>query len=160
MTEISDSLTERLARVIDDMKTMDGPCLPTLLAIQEEFGYVPKEAVPMLATALNISRAEVYGVLTFYHELHTEPKGRHVVRLCRAESCQAAGGEAVAAELERRLNLKTGETAADRSVTIEAVYCFGDCALSPTAMVDERLIGRVTAEKVLNRLDAAGKGER
>ena len=151
----SETVSERLARVIEDNKGLDGPCLPTLIAIQEEFGYVPAEAVAMLADALNLSRADVHGVLTFYHELHTKPQGKHVVRLCRAESCQAAGGEEVAADVEKRLGVKCGETAADGSVTVEAVYCFGNCALSPAATVDGRLMGRVTADAVA---DAVKKG--
>lgn len=151
----SETVSERLARVIEDNKGLDGPCLPTLIAIQKEFGFVPPESVEMLADALNLSRADVHGVLTFYHELHTKPHGKHVVRLCRAESCQACGSEAVAAEVEKRLGVKTGETAADGSVTLEAVYCFGNCALSPAATVDGKLMGRVTADAVT---DAVKKG--
>ena len=151
----SETVSERLARVIEDNKGLDGPCLPTLIAIQEEFGYVPTEAVAMLADALNLSRADVHGVLTFYHELHTRPQGKHVVRLCRAEACQAAGGEDVAADVEGRLGVKCGETAADGSVTLEAVYCFGNCALSPAATVDGKLMGRVTADAVINAMKKA-----
>jgi formate dehydrogenase subunit gamma len=157
MMQSSENVSERLSRVIADNKGLDGPCLPTLIAIREEFGYVPAEAVPMLAEALNISRAEVHGVLTFYHELHTSPQGRHVVRLCRAESCQAAGCEAVAAEVEQKLGVKPGETSADGAVTLETVYCFGNCALSPAATVDGRLMGRITADSVLGAIAASGK---
>jgi len=153
----SETVSERLSQVIEDNKGLDGPCLPTLIAITQEFGYVPPEAVPMLAKALNLSRAEVHGVLSFYHELHTRPQGRHVVRLCRAESCQAAGCEAVAAEVEKTLGVKPGDTTADGEVTLETVYCFGNCALSPAAMVDGRLMGRATAERVLGAIGKSVK---
>lgn len=155
MMQNSEDVAARLARVIEDHRQIDGPCLPTLLAIQEEFGYVPTEAIAMLSDAINLSRAEVHGVLSFYHELHTQPLGSHVVRLCRAESCQAAGGESVAAVLEKQLGVKTGDTADDGSVTLEAVYCLGNCALSPAAQVDGKLMGRITADGVMN---AVGKG--
>lgn len=152
MTTDSSDISERLAEVIDRHKDMDGPCLPTLLAIQDAFGHVPAEAVGAVAKALNLSRADVHGVLSFYHDLKTKPEGKHVVKLCRAESCQAMGCETVAAEVEKRLGVRTGETAADQSVTLEAVYCLGNCALSPAAMVDGKLLGRVTAEGIADTL--------
>ena len=118
--------------------------------IQGEFGCVDDAAVQILAQAINRSRAEVHGVRSFYTDFTDTAKGRCVVRLCRAEACQAAGGEALASAIETALNIKTGETHADGSVSLEAAFCLGDCALSPAAMVNDRLIGRADEQKILN----------
>jgi formate dehydrogenase subunit gamma len=124
---------------------LEGPLLPVLHAIQEAFGHVPEAAVPVIADELNLSRAEVWGVVTFYHDFRREPAGRHVVRICRAEACQSMGGERLAAEAERRLGIGFGETSADGRVTLEAVYCLGLCATAPAALVDGRPVGRLDA---------------
>jgi len=157
--ELNAEMKARLDRVIEDTKDLEGPCLPVLKAVQEEFGYVPSEALPAVAEALNLSRADVYGVLTFYHDLRQAPAGKHVVKVCRAESCQAAGGEAVVADVENRYGIGFGETTADNTVTLEPVYCLGNCALSPAAMVDERLLGRASADTIAAAVDKLdGKG--
>ncbi len=122
--------------------------LEILHEIQHQLGYVPAEAVPILADTLNISRAEVHGVITFYHDFRDKPAGRCVVKLCRAEACQAVGCESVAAEAERLLGAQFGETSPDGAVTLETVYCLGNCALGPSALVDGELYGRVTAERL------------
>jgi len=122
-----------------------GAMLPILHALQAAFGYVPRETVPMVAAALNLSRADVHGVVTFYHDFRSEPAGRHHVKLCRAEACQAMGGDAVAARLEQRLGVPVGGTSADGQVTLEPVYCLGLCAVAPSAMVDGRLVGWLDA---------------
>ncbi|MBK6460369.1 MAG: formate dehydrogenase subunit gamma [Myxococcales bacterium] len=124
--------------------------LPMLHAIHDRLGYLPPEATPRLARALNRSNAEVHGVITFYHDFRAAPPGRHVLKLCRAEACQAMGGAALEARAKRRLGVDYRETSADGAVTLEAVYCLGNCALSPAAMVDGRPVGRLTAA----RLDA------
>ena len=129
---------------------MDGPLLPILHALQEEFGYVDEAAEPLIAAALNRSRAEIHGVVTFYHDFRHAPAGRHVLKLCRAEACQAAGGDALRAQAEARLGIAMGTTAADGSVTLEPVYCLGLCATAPSAMIDGRLVGRLDRR----RLDA------
>jgi formate dehydrogenase subunit gamma len=116
----------------------------------EEFGYIDSAAEPLIADALNISRAEVHGVVTFYHDFRREPAGRHVLKLCRAEACQAAGGDAIAARAEARLGTAIGTTCADGSVTLEAVYCLGLCATAPSAILDGRVVGRLDSD----RLDA------
>jgi formate dehydrogenase subunit gamma len=121
----------------------EGPLLPILHALQEEFGYIDQAAEPLIAEALNITRAEVHGVITFYHDFRRAPAGRHVLKLCRAEACQAAGGDPLAAHAEARLGVAMGTTAADGSVTLEAVYCLGLCAVAPSAMLDGRVIGRL-----------------
>ncbi len=128
----------------------EGPLLPILHALRDEFGYIDEAAEPLIAEALNITRAEVHGVVTFYHDFRREPAGRHVLKLCRAEACQAAGGDPLAAHAESRLGLTMGTTAADGSVSLEPVYCLGLCATAPSAMLDGRVIGRLDR----NRLDA------
>jgi formate dehydrogenase subunit gamma len=128
----------------------DGALLPILHALQEEFGYIDEAAEPLIAAALNRSRAEIHGVVTFYHDFRRAPAGRHVLKLCRAEACQAAGGDALAARAQARLGLALGETATDGRVTLEPVYCLGLCAVAPSAMVDGRVVGRLDA----HRLDA------
>jgi formate dehydrogenase subunit gamma len=127
---------------------LEGPLLPVLHALQEEFGYIDEAAEPLIAAALNRSRAEIHGVVTFYHDFRRAPAGRHVIKLCRAEACQAAGGDALAAQMQARLGVALGETAADGSVTLEPVYCLGLCATAPAAMVDGRLVGRLDGERL------------
>ena len=122
--------------------------------VQESLGHVPEAALPALADALNLSRAEVHGVVTFYHDFRREPAGRHVLKLCRAEACQAMGCEALVARAEDRLGVACGNTSADGRVTLEAVYCLGLCATGPSAMLDGAVLGRLTASK----LDALLKG--
>jgi formate dehydrogenase subunit gamma len=128
----------------------DGALLPILHALQEEFGYIDEAAEPLIAAALNRSRAEIHGVVTFYHDFRHAPAGRHVLKLCRAEACQAAGGDRLAERAQARLGIALGETAADGRVTLEPVYCLGLCAVAPSAMVDGRVVGRLDAQ----RLDA------
>jgi formate dehydrogenase subunit gamma len=122
--------------------------LPILHALQETFGYIDQTAEPMIAEALNISRAEVHGVFTFYHDFRSEPAGRHVLKLCRAEACQATGGEALAARAEAKLGVTFGKTTADGHVTLEPIYCLGLCSISPSAMVDGRIVGRLDEKKL------------
>jgi NADH:ubiquinone oxidoreductase subunit E len=123
-----------------------GGLMPLLHAVQERLGFIPPEALPRIADALNISRAEVHGVITFYHDFRTSPRGRHVVKLCRAEACQSMGGEALALHAQARLGTAFHHTSPD-GVTLEPVYCLGDCACSPAMMIDGRLYGRVTPER-------------
>jgi formate dehydrogenase subunit gamma len=115
--------------------------------VQDELGCVPESVVAVIATAINLSRAEVHGVITFYHDFRREPAGRHVVKICRAESCQAMNGETLCNHAKESLKAGFGETTADGSVTLEAVYCLGNCALSPAIMVDGHLHGRVDARR-------------
>ena len=148
--------SERRAReVILTHGQGEGPLLPLLHALQETFGHIPREAVPVVAEALNLSRAEVHGVVTFYHDYRSAPAGRHVVKLCRAEACQAMGGESLVERAEARLDVKCGGTSADGRVTLEPIYCLGLCATAPSAMVDGRIIGRLTAAKLDAVLDEA-----
>jgi len=141
---------ERTAQIISEYRGSEGPLLPILHAIAHAFGCVPEDAVPVVAHALNLSRAEVYGVVTFYHDFKPAPRGRRVLKLCRAEACQAAGGDALTARAEATLGVSIGETTPDRRVTLEPVYCLGLCATAPSAMLDDRVVGRLDE----TRLDA------
>ncbi|MCP4615069.1 MAG: formate dehydrogenase subunit gamma [Bradyrhizobium sp.] len=141
---------ERAAEIIAGHKAIEGATLVILHALQEAFGYVPEPAIPMVAEALSLSRAEVHGVFTFYHDFRREPAGRHVLELCRAEACQAAGGDALAAHAEARLGIALGYTTSDDRVTLEPIYCLGLCATAPSAMLDGRVVGRLDEK----RLDA------
>jgi formate dehydrogenase subunit gamma len=139
---------ERASEIIGVHKDRPGAALPMLHALQETFGCVPNEAVPMVAEALNLSRAEVHGVVTFYHDFRAAPPGRTVVKLCRAEACQAVGSEELAAEMERRLDVKFGQTTPDKRVTLEAIYCLGNCACGPSGLIDGKLEAFLDADKV------------
>ena len=121
--------------------------LEILHDLQEHLGFIPEAALPALAKALNLSRAEVHGVVTFYHDYRREPAGRHVIKVCRAEACQSMGANELVAMIERFLKVKLGQTTADGAITLEAAYCLGNCALSPAVMVDDQLVGRVDAKK-------------
>ncbi len=125
-----------------------GALLPLLHDVQHSLGFIPPAAVPMIADALNLSRAEVHGVLNFYTDFRDRPAGRHVIKLCQAESCQARGSAAVTADLAERLGIGLGETRADGQVTLEPVYCLGLCAIGPNALVDDRPVGALDAAKV------------
>jgi formate dehydrogenase subunit gamma len=131
------------SRIIGTLAQLEGALLPNLHALQERFGCVPEEAVPVVAAALNLSRAEVHGVVSFYHDFRQRPPGTRVLRLCRAESCQALGSEALAHHLAETHGLGMGETTPDGRLTVEAVYCLGNCGLSPAAMLDGEPLGRV-----------------
>lgn len=139
---------EDCSEIINELKDLEGPLLPILHALQERYGHVDEAMVRLISAALNLSRAEVYGVVSFYHDFRKEPHGRHVLKVCRAEACQSAGGDALAASIESALGVKFGETSGDRQVTLEAVYCLGLCATAPSAMLDGRLIGRLSQRKV------------
>ena len=121
--------------------------LEMLHDLQHEVGAIPEAALPVLAKALNLSRAEVYGVVTFCHEFRRTPAGRHVVKVCRAESCQAMGARELAQEAQKALQVRFGETTSDGAITLEPVYCLGNCHLSPNIQVDGKTIGRMDAEK-------------
>jgi formate dehydrogenase subunit gamma len=134
--------------IITGKHSMPGALLPILHALQEEFGYIDRAAVPLIAEILNLSRAEVYGVVTFYHDFRAAPPGRHVLKLCRAEACQSVGGDALAALAEAKIGVAIGNTTADGEITLAPVYCLGLCATAPAAMLDGRLIGRLDEHKL------------
>ncbi len=138
----------KLLHPIAEHRDLPGALLPILHAVQEAFGYVDDAAVPIIARELNLSRAEVHGVVTFYHDFRRRAAGRHVLRLCRAESCQAMGCERLADDLRSQLGIDFGDTTSDGKVTLEAVYCLGNCALSPAAVLDGELHGRLDERKL------------
>lgn len=142
---------DRLVDIVAAHADLDGPLLPVLQAVQAAFGCVPDAAVPIIAGALNLTRAEVHGVVGFYHDFRAVPAGAHTLRLCRAEACQAAGGDALAAHAEQRLGVAVGETSADGGVTLEAVYCLGLCASGPAALLDGAPVARLDPAR-LDRL--------
>jgi formate dehydrogenase subunit gamma len=146
MHSLSDVQRESVLRVIAEHKSRPGPLIEILHGVQASLGFVPPGAVPVIAEGLNLSRAEVHGVVTFYHFFRDHPVGRHVVRLCQAESCQAMGASALAAHAKRRLGIDFHETSADGAFTLEPVYCLGNCACSPALMIDGDLLGRVTPQ--------------
>jgi formate dehydrogenase subunit gamma len=135
---------------------MPGALLPVLHAVQDRLGHVPAAAVLPIAQALNLSRAEVHGVITYYHHFRSTPPGRHVLQVCRAEACQACGAEALLAHAERVLGCERGQTRADGAVSVQAVYCLGLCAQSPAVQIDDRVHARVSPERLERLLAAAG----
>jgi len=141
-------IAERTRAIVSHLRSLEGPLLPILHEVQDEFGYVPQEALPVIAHELNLSRAEVHGVMTFYHDYRDHPAGRHVLKLCRAEACQSMGGDAVAERVKKLLGIDFHQTTLDGSVTLEPVYCLGLCACAPAAMLDGELYGRVDDETI------------
>ncbi|CAM3077782.1 formate dehydrogenase subunit gamma [Paracoccus nototheniae] len=143
---------EDIRDVIAPLTALEGPMLPMLHAIQAVWGHVPQAAVPVLADVLNLGRAEVHGVISFYHDFRDHPAGRQVLKICRAEACQSVGGNAVASETMARLGVDWHGTTADGAVTVEPVYCLGLCACGPAAMLDGRVLGRVDADRLVLEL--------
>jgi len=133
--------------VLAELKNLPGSLLPVLHGVQNRLGYVPKDAVPIIAKTLNLSRAEVHGVITFYHWYRSEKPGTHVIHLCRAEACQAMGAVALEAHVKAMLATDFHGTSPDGQFTLEPAYCLGNCALSPALLIDNQLHGRVTAQR-------------
>lgn len=153
-------LEENVARIdahIASHRSMPGALMPLLHAIQDDLGYVPESSYPNIAKALNLSVAEVHGVVTFYHHFRTHAPGRHILQICRAESCQAMGSEALEAHVKKTLGVDYHETTQDGAITLEAIYCLGNCACSPSIMIDEKVCGRVDADRI-NQIIAEAKG--
>ena len=148
---------KRILAIVERHAHRDGPLIEVLHEVQAAFGCVPPGAVPVIARALNLSRAEVHGVVTFYHHFRSKAPGRHVLQICRAESCQAAGGRALERHATQKLGIGFGETTPDGRLSLEAVYCLGLCACSPAAMLDQDVYGRVTPERLDAILDAGAE---
>jgi formate dehydrogenase subunit gamma len=147
MEGLSSENAATVRRIVAGLKGKPGPLIEVLHAIQADLGYVPPAAVPLVASELNLSRAEVHGVVSFYHFFRSTPPGAHTVSVCRAESCQAVGGEALAVHAQRRLGVDFHETTPDGRFSLEPVYCLGNCACSPAVMIDGQLHGRVSPER-------------
>ena len=141
---------ELIAAHIARFREVPGGLLPLLHAVQDSLGCIPAGAVPAIAGALGLSRAEVHGVISFYHDFRSEPAGRHVLQICRAEACQAMGSRELEAHVKARLGIDYGATSADGAITLEAVYCLGNCACSPSVRLDDAVHARVDTA----RLDA------
>lgn len=146
----------RANELIEAHAAQEGATLPILHALQNAFGYVPADAVPLVAARLNLSRAEVHGIVTFYHEFRRHPPGRHVLRICRAEACQAVGADALAAQAKERIGADWHGTSADGAVTVEPVFCLGLCAVGPAALLDGEPIGLLDPGRLDEALEAAG----
>lgn len=138
---------DAVLRACSSLKGAAGALMPILHAVQNELGFVPHDAVPVIARELNLSIAEVHGVLSFYHYFRKEAGGRHVVHVCRAEACQSVGAAAVEAHAKRSLGIDFHDTTLDGAIRLEPVYCLGNCSLGPSVMIDHRLHGRVTPQR-------------
>lgn len=150
-------LTQRTQAIVDRLIGLEGPLLPILHEVQDEFGFVPQESLPVIAEALNLSRAEVHGVMTFYHDYRNHPAGRHVLKICRAEACQSMGGDALAERVKKLLGIDFHETTLDGSVTLEPVYCLGLCSCAPAAMLDGEIHGRLDGAAIDELVQEARK---
>ncbi|MDD5229610.1 MAG: formate dehydrogenase subunit gamma [Methylococcales bacterium] len=144
MTE--QTMMQTVQTIVEGLKDKPGALLPILHSVQNALSYVPPESVPTIAKALNLSRAEVHGVISFYHYFRDTPAGKHTVRVCRAESCSAMGGKALESHVKTKLGIDYHETTEDGKYSLEAVYCLGNCACSPAIQIDNEVYGRVTAE--------------
>lgn len=141
------SLEESLEGIVSDHAGQVGALMPILHAVQERFGFVPEDAIPILARKLNLSRAEVHGVMHFYHDFRKEMPGDHIIQVCRAEACQAMGSVALEEHVKRKLEIDFGETSKDGRFTLEPVYCLGNCACTPSVRIDDDIHARVTPER-------------
>lgn len=147
MSDLHEWTPQLIQDEIDALKDKPGALLPILHAIQDRVGFIPDQAVPLIASSLGQTRAEIHGVISFYHHFRTSPPGSHVVRICRAEACQSMGARALEAHARASLAIDYHQTTGDREITLEAVYCLGNCACAPSVSVDDRVLGRVTPER-------------
>jgi formate dehydrogenase subunit gamma len=146
MAEYEDWDAAGAATIIADHAGLEGATLPILHALQAKFGHIPRDAVALIANALNLSRAEVHGCISFYHDFRAEPAGRRLVKLCRAEACQAVGADTLHRDILTSLGIDWHGTTPDGAVTVEPVFCLGLCACGPAALVDDAPMARVTAD--------------
>lgn len=144
---------------IQRYRDVPGGLLPLLHDLQNSLGYIPAAVVPQIASAMHLSRAEVHGVISFYHDFRSEPAGRHLLQICRAEACQAMGARALEAHAKTRLGIDYGDTTADGAITLEPVYCLGNCACSPSVRLDDDIYARVDAARLDELLADLGAGE-
>ncbi|SEN11910.1 formate dehydrogenase gamma subunit [Paracoccus alcaliphilus] len=147
---------EEIREIVAGFTALEGPLLPMLHALQDSYGHIPAAAVPVLAELLNLSRAEIHGVVSFYHDFRDHSAGRHVLKICRAEACQSMGANALAAETLRKLGINWHGTTPDGRVTVEPVYCLGMCACAPAAMLDDKVVGRVDDARMDRLLQEVG----
>jgi formate dehydrogenase subunit gamma len=155
MNQVIENLPDWIRSVVDSHRHLRGPLLVVLQEIQDRLGYIDQQVMALVAAELNLSRADVHGVVTFYRDFRPEPAGRTTVRLCRAEACQAMGAEQLAVAVEQALGVKVGQTTADGSITIDQVFCLGNCALGPSAQINGRVYGRLDCDRVIDIVRAA-----
>lgn len=153
MTGFTPPTRQSIQDEIDTLKHRPGALLPILHALQERFGHVPSDAIPLIADALRQTRAEIHGVISFYHHFRTTPPGRHTLRICRAEACQAMGAKALEAHVRTRLGIDYHQTTVDREITLEPVYCLGNCACAPSVQIDDTVRGRITPARFDDLVD-------
>ncbi len=146
---------KRVLEIVAAQAHLEGPLLPILHAMQAAFGFIPRDAIPVVAHALNLTRAEVYGVVSFYHDFRDKPAGRRVVKLCRAEACQATGGAALGETVLKHFGIGWTETTADGAVTIDPVYCLGFCSVAPAALIDGEPLGRLDLARLIAAVEGA-----
>lgn len=140
-------MNDQIEQIVDSLSHKRGPLLPILHAIKDTLGYVPADSIPVIAKKLNLSRAEVHGVISFYHDFKQQPAGQNVVQICRAEACQAMGARELEAHAIKTLGLEYGETSADGAITLEPVYCLGNCSCSPSISINQKVHARVSNER-------------
>lgn len=158
VNKLSASDLEKIDAHILAHQSVPGGLMPLLHAIQDDIGYVPEGVYPQISKALALSVAEVHGFVTFYHHFRTHPVGKHILQVCRAESCQAMGSEKLEAEIKMRLGVDYHETTADGEITLLPVYCLGNCACSPAVMMDEEVYGRVDAQQITELVNEVSNG--
>jgi formate dehydrogenase subunit gamma len=157
-TTLSSDDLDKIKSHIALHEKMPGALMPVLHAIQDDIGYVPEASYPFISKALALSIAEVHGVVTFYHHFRTHPVGKHILQICRAESCQAMGSEQLESDVKAHLGMDYHETTADGQVTLLPVYCLGNCACSPAVMMDDEVYGRMSQAKVVALISEVKNG--
>ncbi|HXW72077.1 MAG TPA: formate dehydrogenase subunit gamma [Methylocella sp.] len=155
MAEAAPWSADRAREIVKEFVELEGPMMPLLHALQEEFGYIPTGAVPIIADLLNLTRAEVHGVITFYHDFRLEPRGRHLLQLCRGEACQSMHSEQLAQKMLKKLGVDWHQTTSDRELTVEPVFCLGLCATSPSCLIDGEPHGRLNIEILTEAVEEA-----
>lgn len=157
LQDSAQDIAERTAKIVSRNAQLEGPLLPILHDVHHAFGCVPEAAIQPIADGLNLSRAEVHGVVSFYHDFRKSPAGRHTLKLCRAEACQSVGGDQLAEDVMRALGIDWHETTPDGRITLEPVYCLGLCSCAPAAMMDDTLHGRLDATSIKDIVAEAGR---
>ena len=147
MTAFNEQSRQQVSDIVEEMKNLPGAMLPVLHAIQDAQGYIHADAVSIIAEGMAQSRAEVHGIISFYHHFRTTPPGKHTIQVCRAEACQSMGSRQLEAHVKEKLGIGFHQTSADQQVSLEPVYCLGNCACAPSIQVNDDVVGRVTASK-------------
>jgi len=152
---LSESQRVTIEEHVETFLKKPGALLPLMHAIQDSLGYIPEDSYPIISAAFNLSIAEIHGFVTFYHHFRTSPSGINILQVCRAESCQSMGSEEIESYCKKVLGIDYHETSKDGAITLEPVYCLGNCACSPSVMMNDKVIGRITPEKIDNIIKAA-----